>query len=120
MATQRSVGNAEKREWFMKPAPFEYQAPETIADAVGLLRQYGDEAKVLAGGQSLVPMLAMRLTRFPHLIDINRLSELDGIEVHDQMVAIGAGTRQSTLERNPILPEVAPLLGKAVRLIGHF
>ena len=60
----------------MKPAPFEYHAPESISDVVALLAEHGDEAKVLAGGQSLVPMLALRLTRFEHLVDLNRVDEL--------------------------------------------
>jgi carbon-monoxide dehydrogenase medium subunit len=62
----------------MKPAPFEYHAPETIDEVCGLLAEHGDEAKVLAGGQSLVPMLALRLTRFEHLVDVNRVDELAG------------------------------------------
>ena len=57
----------------MKPAAFEYHAPETVADVASLLAEHGDDAKVLAGGQSLVPSLAMRLTRFPHIVDLNRV-----------------------------------------------
>jgi carbon-monoxide dehydrogenase medium subunit len=104
----------------VKPAAFEYHAPETTDEAVALLREYGDDAKVLAGGQSLVPMLALRLTRFPHLVDVNRVGELAGIERHDGMLAVGAMTRQSALERDPSLAQVAPLLAKSVKLIGHF
>jgi carbon-monoxide dehydrogenase medium subunit len=104
----------------VKPAAFEYHAPETTADAVALLREHGDDAKVLAGGQSLVPMLALRLTSFPHLVDVNRVSELDGIEQRDGMLGIGAVTRQSALERDPSMRDIAPLLAKAVKLIGHF
>ena len=62
----------------MKPAPFEYHAPETIAEVCALLAEHGDEAKVLAGGQSLVPMLALRLTHFEHLVDVNRVADLAG------------------------------------------
>jgi len=104
----------------LKPAAFEYHAPETTADVVGLLREHGDDAKVLAGGQSLVPMLALRLTSFPHLVDVNRVAELDGIQQQNGMLGIGAVTRQSTLERDTSVPDVAPLLAKAVKLIGHF
>lgn len=104
----------------MKPAPFEYHAPETTADVVGLLREHGDDAKVLAGGQSLVPMLALRLTRFPHLVDVNRVAELDGVELRDGMLGIGAVTRQATIERDPAIGESVPLLSDAVKLIGHF
>ena len=60
----------------MKPAPFEYHAPEKVADVVGLLRDFGDEAKVLAGGQSLVPIMALRLAQFDHVVDLNRVPEL--------------------------------------------
>ena len=63
----------------MKPAPFVYHAPQTIADVTSLLAEHGDEAKVLAGGQSLVPMLALRLTRFEHIIDLNGVDELKGV-----------------------------------------
>ena len=63
----------------MKPAPFEYHAPETVDEVCALLAEYGDDAKVLAGGQSLVPMLALRLTRFEHLVDVNRVGELAGL-----------------------------------------
>ena len=64
----------------MKPAPFEYHAPETVADVVGLLAAHGDDAKPLAGGQSLVPMLSLRLARFEHLVDLNRVTELTSVE----------------------------------------
>lgn len=64
----------------MKSAAFNYHRPDTLADAVGLLAELGDEAKAIAGGQSLVPMLAMRLSIFEHLVDIGRLSEMKGIE----------------------------------------
>src|SRR5262245_31403591 len=104
----------------VKPAPFEYHAPETTTDVVGLLHEHGDDAKVLAGGQSLVPMLALRLTRFPHIVDVNRVTELDGIEQSNGMLGIGAITRQAAVERSPVVPEVAPLLARAVKLIGHF
>ncbi len=104
----------------MKPAAFEYHAPESTSDVVGLLREHGDDAKVLAGGQSLVPMLALRLTSFPHLVDVNRVAGLDGIERENGMVAIGAVTRQSTVERDASIATDAPLIAKAVKLIGHF
>ena len=93
----------------MKPAAFEYHAPESTSDVVGLLREHGDDAKVLAGGQSLVPMLALRLTSFPHLVDVNRVAELDGIERENGMIAIGAVTRQSTVERDASIAADAPL-----------
>ncbi len=104
----------------MKPAAFEYHAPESTDDVVALLREHGDDAKVLAGGQSLVPMLALRLTSFPHLVDVNRVAELDGIERDNGMIGIGAVTRQSTVERDASIADDAPLIAKAVKLIGHF
>jgi len=76
----------------MKPATFEYEAPESLEAALASLGQLGDEAKVLAGGQSLVPMLALRLTRFGYLIDIGQLAELQGIGREDGYLRIGATT----------------------------
>lgn len=103
----------------MKPAPFEYHAPESVDDVVGLLAEHGDEARALAGGQSLVPMLALRLTRFEHLIDLNRVPALVGIEGKTGTVTVGAMTRQAELERSDAAAAV-PLLGLATPLIGHF
>jgi carbon-monoxide dehydrogenase medium subunit len=104
----------------VKPAPFEYHAPETVADATGLLREFGDEAKVLAGGQSLVPIMALRLARFEHVVDLNRIGELCGIERRNGTVRIGAMTRQAEVERDPTVAGAAPLLARATPLIGHF
>src|SRR4030081_2731942 len=103
----------------MKPAPFEYHAPEKIDDVCGLLAEHGDEAKVLAGGQSLVPMLALRLTRFDHLIDLNRIPELAAIERTKGHVVIAAMPRQSTVERSAEVAKGVPLLARAVPHIGH-
>ncbi len=103
----------------MKPAPFEYHAPESVADVVGLLAAHGDDAKPLAGGQSLVPMLSLRLARFEHLIDLNRVTELTTVERRDGAVVVGAMTRQAALERPGPTRDV-PLLGQAAPLIGHF
>lgn len=103
----------------MKPAAFEYHAPETVADAVAVLAEHADEAKPLAGGQSLVPMLALRLTRFAHLVDLNRVDELTGIRRDDGALVIGAMTRQRAVERDPDVASAAPLLAASVPLIGH-
>ena len=102
----------------MKLPPFDYRCPETVDEAVELLSQYGDEAKVLAGGQSLLPMLAMRLARPAVLIDINRVAELSGIRVNGE-VAIGALTRHRTAERSEALAGAVPLLAAALRWVGH-
>ena len=104
----------------MKPAPFEYHAPETLADVTSLLAEHGDEAKVLAGGQSLVPMLALRLTRFEHIIDVNRVAELKGVERTNGTLTVKAGTRQAAVEHDAAAGAAVPLLAEAIPLIGHF
>jgi carbon-monoxide dehydrogenase medium subunit len=104
----------------LKPAPFEYHAPETVADAVGLLAEHADEAKPLAGGQSLVPMLALRLTRFAHIVDLNRIPELTGVRRTNGTLTIGAMTRQRAIERDAEVAAAVPLLGLATPHIGHF
>lgn len=104
----------------MKPAPFEYHAPVAVAEAVALLGELGDEAKVLAGGQSLVPMLALRLTAYPHLVDIGRVAELRGVAVGDDSLWIGAGTPEVTVERSHEVSRSVPLLARATPFVGHF
>jgi aerobic carbon-monoxide dehydrogenase medium subunit len=104
----------------LKPAPFQYHAPETVADAVQLLADLGDGAKVLAGGQSLVPMLALRLTRFEHLVDIGHVAELQGIETRNDALWIGAGTTQAGVEASAAVASNVPLLARATPFIGHF
>jgi carbon-monoxide dehydrogenase medium subunit len=104
----------------MKPAAFDYHRPETIEQAVGLLAELGEDAKILAGGQSLVPMLSMRLAYFDHLIDISRLSELQGIERRDQELWIGAGTTEAKVGADPQVREAVPLLTRATPFVGHF
>lgn len=101
----------------MKPAPFEYLAPATIAETVAALAQHGDDAKVLAGGQSLVPMLNLRLARPAVLVDINGVAELDSLREADGWVQIGALKRQAWVERwaTPHLP----LMAEALRAVGH-
>ena len=104
----------------MKPAPFEYHAPDTAAEAAKLLAELGDGAKVLAGGQSLIPMLALRLAVFEHLVDVGRIAEMKGIERRDGSLWIGAGTTQATVEASPAVASCVPLLARATPLIGHF
>ncbi|MEU9269079.1 xanthine dehydrogenase family protein subunit M [Streptomyces sp. NPDC048251] len=105
----------------MKPAPFEYHAPSTADEAVALLAELGDEAKAIAGGQSLVPMLALRLAALGHLVDLRRLDELRGIRHRDDgTVWIGAGTTQATVQRSDVVRAAVPLLSRATPLIGHF
>jgi carbon-monoxide dehydrogenase medium subunit len=104
----------------MKPASFEYHRPGTVEDAVALLAELGDEAKVLAGGQSLVPMLSMRLAYFDHLIDISRLGELQGIERRGGDIWIGAGTTEAIVGSDDQVRQSVPLLTRATPFVGHF
>jgi aerobic carbon-monoxide dehydrogenase medium subunit len=104
----------------VKPASFDYHRPETVEQAVNLLAELGEDAKILAGGQSLVPMLSMRLAYFDHLIDISRLSELEGIQRRGQELWIGAGTTQAKVGADPQVREAVPLLTQATPFVGHF
>jgi carbon-monoxide dehydrogenase medium subunit len=104
----------------MKPAPFTYHRPTTVAEAVAVLAEHGDEAKPLAGGQSLVPMLALRLARFEHLVDLNHVPTLSGVSRADGHVVIGAMTRQAAVEVDREVATALPLLARATPLIGHF
>ena len=104
----------------MKAAAFAYHRPDTVSDAVGLLGEYGDEAKILAGGQSLVPMLAMRLTHFDNLIDISRVDELRNIELRNDQVWIGAATPHALVGMDDEVAESVPLLTLSTPHIGHF
>jgi xanthine dehydrogenase iron-sulfur cluster and FAD-binding subunit A len=105
----------------MKPAPFEYFAPTDIAEALDLLAHYGDEAKILAGGQSLMPLMNMRLARPSVLVDINRLSALSHIALDTNgALAIGALTRQRAIERASLIQTHYPLLAAVMPSIGHF
>ena len=103
----------------MKPAPFDYHAPDTIDGVLQLLTDL-DDAKVLAGGQSFIPLLSMRLAVFEHVVDLRRVEELRGIEHRNGAVWIGASTTQATVERDPEVARLVPLLARAVPLIGHF
>lgn len=102
----------------MKPAPFEYVRAETVAHACELLAA-DDNARIIAGGQTLVPMLAMRLARPSKLVDIAKLKELDYIRAAEDSIEIGAVTRQVSVERSALIHEKLPLLGKAIRWVGH-
>jgi CO/xanthine dehydrogenase FAD-binding subunit len=102
----------------MKPAPFDYVRPDTLAEACALLA--GDEdARLIAGGQTLVPMLAMRLARPARLIDILRLPELAGIREERGAVVVGATTRQAHAERDPVIRASVPMLARVLPWVGH-
>jgi aerobic carbon-monoxide dehydrogenase medium subunit len=103
----------------MKPPLFRYYDPETAEEAVTLLAEHGDGAKVLAGGQSLVPMMSLRLAYPDALVDINRVSELDYVARRDGQLAIGALTRHTTLERSPDLARGCPLVAAAMPWVAH-
>lgn len=106
----------------MKPAPFEYHAPETLKDAVTLLGNFesdGVDAKILAGGQSLIPMLALRVARPEALIDLRKLKDLDYIREDRGMIAIGAMASKYAAEVSPLIEAKQPLFHAATRLVGH-
>jgi carbon-monoxide dehydrogenase medium subunit len=103
----------------MKPPPVSHHGPETIDEAVALLAEFGPEAKVLAGGQSLVPMLNMRLTSPARLVDVNRLAELAYVRTAGDGVRVGALARHADLERDGRAHAAVPLLRQAVRCVAH-
>jgi carbon-monoxide dehydrogenase medium subunit len=103
----------------MKPAPFEYFAPESVEEVTALLSEYGDDAKLLAGGQSLVPLLALRLATPAVLIDLNRVRRLDYLEDAENVLRIGALVRHRAIEKLPGLKEKCPMILDAVSVVGH-
>jgi carbon-monoxide dehydrogenase medium subunit len=103
----------------MKLPPVDYEAPRTVSEAVELLAEHLDEASVLAGGQSLIPLLALRLAHPAVLIDINGVDELSGVWAADGWVSIGAMTREYVAEESGTVADAVPLLAAALPLIGH-
>ncbi len=103
----------------MKPAAFLYAVPETVEEALALLAECGPEAKLLAGGQSLMPLLNMRLARPSVIIDLNRITALEYISAANGEVRIGAMTRQRAAERSPVVAARLPLMAEALRWVGH-
>jgi aerobic carbon-monoxide dehydrogenase medium subunit len=101
----------------LKPPAFEYHRPEVLVEALEIISDHGDKAKPLAGGQSLVPLLAMRLVRPSHIVDLHRVTELQQISVADGRLKIGAMVRQRDIEHDPRMPG---LVRAAVPHIGHF
>jgi carbon-monoxide dehydrogenase medium subunit len=102
----------------MKPAPFEYVRAGSLDEALAALAEYGDEARVLAGGQSLVPMMNLRLARPAVLVDVNRLG-LTGIEVDEGRISVGALVHHADLLSDPAVAAAAPVIGEAVIHIAH-
>jgi len=104
----------------MKPAPFDYQAPHSLEEALALKAQYGDDAKFLAGGQSLIPAMNFRLVQASLLVDVNGLPSLDFVrEAHGGELRVGALTRQRKLERDPLVARHAPLLRETMPYVAH-
>jgi carbon-monoxide dehydrogenase medium subunit len=102
----------------MIPAPFDYHAPASLADAIGLLQQHGDDAKVLSGGQSLLPLLKLRLASPFHLVDIGRIPGLEYIKEEDGYLKIGGRTRESALERSDLIKTKYPILHDTATVIA--
>ena len=103
----------------MKPAPFAHHAPRSVEEAVSVLAEVGHDGKILAGGQSLIPILNMRLASPAHLVDINRVTGLDGVEVGPDHVRVGALVRHAQLERHEDAYAALPLLRQALVNVAH-
>ena len=104
----------------MKPAPFEYLVPDSLEEALVLLQEHGSDAKLLAGGQSLVPMMNFRLAHPRILVDLNKLIDLDYVRQNDEStLRIGAMTRQTRLEKDPLIANFAPVLSEAMPFVAH-
>ena len=103
----------------MKPAPFEYYVPDSIEQALDLLHEHGDTARLLAGGQSLVPAMNFRVVQPGVLIDLNRVGELQYIRDDTATLRIGAMTRERALEFNPVISKKTPLLAEAMPHVAH-
>lgn len=102
----------------MKPAPFEYYAPRSVPEALSLLAEHGYDAKVLAGGQSLVPMMNFRLVQPAVLVDINHIPELAGVEGDKKGIRLGAMVRHAAAEKHPLVKEKAPLIHESMPQIA--
>jgi carbon-monoxide dehydrogenase medium subunit len=104
----------------MKPAPFDYIAPDSLAQAIELMAEHGDEAKLLAGGQSLIPAMNFRLVQPTLMVDLNKITELDYVRLAaNGDLHIGAMTRHRSLERNPLVAEHAPLITETMPFVAH-
>lgn len=104
----------------MYPAAFEYLEPTSLQQAVEFLAQRGDDARILAGGQSLIPLMKLRLARPSYLIDLNRVAGLNSIEERDGCLVIGALARHADIESSPLVRAKIPLICEAVRLLGDY
>ena len=102
----------------MIPASFDYSSPKTLAEAISLLKQLGSEAKILAGGQSLIPLMKLRLAAPKHLIDLNGITDLSYIRENDGHLAIGAMTRESDLDSSDLIRKKYPIIADTAAVIG--
>jgi CO/xanthine dehydrogenase FAD-binding subunit len=103
----------------MKPAPFNLFRPRNLDEALGLLQSYRDEAKILAGGQSLVPLMNFRLAQPHNLIDLNGIDGLDTIKIDERILTLGAMVRQRDVERSPLIATRLPILREAIEQVAH-
>jgi aerobic carbon-monoxide dehydrogenase medium subunit len=103
----------------LKPSPFNYYRAESVSNALALLKEHGDDAQILAGGQSLMAMMNLRLLAPEALIDINSIEELSGINQEDGVIRIGALTRHSEVEQSDLIAQHLPLLKMAIGHVGH-
>ena len=103
----------------MKPAPFQYVRPSSVSDALAALARYRDDAKVLAGGQSLIALMNLRLVKPAVVVDINRLPDIAYIREENGTVAVGALTRQSAVESSGVIARQCPLMAEAIRFVAH-
>jgi aerobic carbon-monoxide dehydrogenase medium subunit len=103
----------------MKMPPFAYHRPDTVAEALSLLSEYGADAKILAGGQSLLPVMALRLGQPDHLVDISRIHELDVLEMADGKLRVGATVTHARVEDHWLVASEVPLVAAAMPWIGH-
>ncbi|MEH7480702.1 xanthine dehydrogenase family protein subunit M [Neobacillus drentensis] len=104
----------------MKPAPFEYVAVESLNEAIDALKRFGEDGRIIAGGQSLMPSMNMRQARPSYLVDINGITELDFIQETQGGITVGALTRHRTVERSELVRSVCPIIQEAVQNIAHF
>jgi aerobic carbon-monoxide dehydrogenase medium subunit len=102
----------------MIPAAFDYHSPATLAEAIDLLGRYGDDAKVLSGGQSLLPLLKLRLGAAGHLVDIGRIPNLEYVREDNQMLKIGGRTRETALEHSNLIRKKYPILADTAAVIA--
>ena len=116
--SRRSLNVASKRK-LMKPAPFKYHAPTNLMDALDLLQQHSDDGRLLAGGQTLVPMMNYRIAVPQVIVDLNRIDCLNFVNSENGFVRIGAMTRQRDIEFSSVIARDLPLLREAVRFVGH-